>query len=290
MAGRGSIGAAARELGIAQPAATLMLRELEGALGATLVARDRRGARLTAAGQRALARLEIALASVDRAVEAARAGADAPSLRLGTIQAAGVDVLPDAIARLERAGFQNGLRLTEGRAHDLVAALVEGRLDCVVGWIDESLAAHLPMDSLALEPLLEGRMQVFASKGDPLARSRAASMADLARRGWIVPPPGSRTHAAFARLFVANGLAPPTIAVECASLHTTFHVVAATRMLAVAPDSAVRVYARRGMVAALRGPGLELPRERVSVITRRDSDSLETVRRLRQALLASRAG
>ena len=280
----GSLGAAARALGVSQPAATLLLRELETAFAAQLVERDPRGGRLTGAGRHALERLAIALASVDRAIEAARSAPVEPLLRVGCAQVAGVSVLPTVLARLERAGTPGRLELREGRTRDLLASLGEGTIDCVIGWMDESLADALPAGPLNVEAIGAGRMQVVAAARHPLARSRSVTVSELSRWRWIVPPRESRTHAAFLRLFLANGLPAPAVAVECSALHTTLHLVSATRLLAVAPDAAVAHYAKRGMVAALRGAALDLGPNRMSVVTRRDSDALPTVARLREAL------
>jgi len=288
----GSLGSAARGLGISQPAATLLLRELETVFGAALVERDARGARLTAAGRHALDRLAIALASVARAIDAAGTAAIEPPLRLGCIQVAGVSELPAALARLDAAGALGRLQLREGRARELVAALCAGELDCVIGWIDESLADGLPLGELDIAPLRYGRMRVVAATAHPLARSRAVSVAELARWRWIVPPPGSRTHAAYVRLFLHDGLPAPPVAVECPALHTMLRIVSATRLLAVAPDAAVAHYAGLGMVVPLKGPRLGLERNEIAVVSRRDSGALPAVRLLRQALLAGpgRAG
>jgi molybdate transport repressor ModE-like protein len=285
----GSLGSAARGLGISQPAATLLLRELETVFDATLVERDARGARLTAAGRHALDRLTIALSSVARAIDAARQAAIEPPLRLGCIQVAGVSELPAALARLDAAGTLGRLQLREGRARELFAALCAGELDCVIGWIDESLTEGLPVGELDVAPLRYGRMRVVAARSHPLARSRAVSVAELARWRWIVPPPGSRTHAAYLRLFLHDGIPAPPVTVECPALHSMLRVVSATQLLAVAPDAAAAHYAQLGMVTPLKGPRLRLDRNQVAVVTRRDSAALPAVRLLRQALLAGRA-
>jgi molybdate transport repressor ModE-like protein len=283
----GSLGSAARELGISQPAVSLLLRELETVFAAKLVERDARGGRLTAAGSFALERLTIALASVERAIDAARTAAIAPLLRVGCVQLAGVNVLPAALAKLEQADLLGRIQIQEGRARDLLAALCEGRIDCVIGWMDESLADALPVEQLDIQPLSYGRMQVVASAGHPLARRRAVTPAELTRCHWIVPRPESRTHAAFLRLFLHNGVPAPQVTVECSALHTMLHLVAATRFLAVAPDAVVSHYASQRMIAALRGPALDLGRNHISVITRRESTALPAVHRFRQALLAT---
>jgi molybdate transport repressor ModE-like protein len=283
----GSLGSAARELGVSQPAATLLLRELEAVFDAGLVERGPRGGRLTAAGALALERLTIALVSVERAMEAARTPASEPVLRVGCIQVVGVEMLPAALARLEGAAAPGRIRIREGRARDLVAALCAGELDCVIGWMDEAVAQGQPVEQLEIAPLRHGRMQVVAAPAHPLARRRRVPVEELSRWRWIVPPPESRTHAAFLRLFLVNGLVAPPVTVECAALHTTLHLVAQSRFLAVAPDAAVRAYARRGMVAALKGPALDLGRDTVSLLTRRDSAALPAIARFRKALLAT---
>ena len=79
-------------------------------------------------------------------------------------------------------------------------------------------------------------------------KTRAGAVAELARWRWIVPPPESRTHAAFQRLFLHHGVPMPIVAVECPALHTMLRMVAATRYLAVAPDTVVRHYARQRLV------------------------------------------
>lgn len=280
----GSLGAAARELRVSQPAVTLLLQEVERAFGAILVTRDRRGARLTVAGLRAHERLAIALASLERAVAAVRESPGEPPLRVGTVQLAGVRALPLAFATLERSGLPDRVELREGRARDLVADLCAGTLDCVIGWMDESLADAASAAPLSIEPLWQGRMQIVAAARHPLARSRSVHMAELERWRWIVPRPQSRTHEAFVRLFLNNGRIPPPVAVECSAVHTAMHIVAATRLLAVAPDDVVERYAKLGSIAVLRGAALDLGRSPVTVITRRDSDGLPALARFRRAL------
>lgn len=281
----GSLGSAARSLGISQPAVTVLLQELEAVFRARLVHRDARGARLTLAGEVARERLAIALAALDRAIEAAGASKPETVLRLGCVQVAGVSVLPAAIGRLEKSAALYRLRIQEGRANELLAALREGELDCVVGWVDESEAGALAAEELLIEPLWRGEMQVVASRRHPLARSGVTSVAELARWRWIVPPPGSRTHAAYLRLFQQEGIPAPPVAVECGALHTMLRIVGATQLLAVAPDAAVRCYEKLHTVLPLKGRHLNLGRNPVSIVSRKDSESIEAVRALRQALV-----
>jgi len=227
------------------------------------------------------------MSAFEQAADAAKTPDALPLLRVGAVQVAGVHAIPHALAALEGSGTLGRIELHEGRARDLLAALREGELDCVIGWMDESLAEALPAGQLTIQPLWYGRMQVVASSKHALAGARSVSIEELARWRWIVPPPGSRTHAAFLQLFLHNGVPVPPVAIECSSLHTMLNIVAATRCLAVAPDTVVGHYARQRVVTALKGSALELGRNQVSLMTRRDSDALQVLLRFREALLAA---
>lgn len=283
----GSLGAAAREMGLSQPAVTLLLRELELLFGTSLVERDVRGGRLTPAGLLALERLQAALASVQRAMEVSQPAAQAPPLRLGCSQVAGIDVLPRALAWLQARSTTIPCSVTEGEAVSLLSDLAAGRLDCVVAWMDESVAAEHPLDLFDIAPLWTGRMQVVAAADHPLVARADVPVDALRAAHWVVPRPGSRTFAAFVRLFVKNGHAAPPVTVECASIHTGMHIVAATRMLTVTPDTVARHYAALGQVAVLRGRATTLGETHASLVCLRENRHLSALERLREALLAT---
>ncbi len=69
---RGSVTAAARDLGVSQPAVTKALRNLEKHVGARLLERSSRAVRPTAQGQTLFEASRTALATIDSAVEGVR--------------------------------------------------------------------------------------------------------------------------------------------------------------------------------------------------------------------------
>lgn len=280
----GSLGAAARGLGISQPAVTLLLRELEDVFGARLVERDARGGRLTAAGRHAHDRLVIAMATVNFAIGAARQPGRAPMLRVGCVQLVGFSTLPEALTRLLAQDALPYMHIEEAEALTLIAALAAGELDCVIGWLDETIASTVDLDMIHVEPLWSGRMQVFASAAHPLARRKQVRMADLAGCPWVVPHRGSRTYAAFQRLFLNNGLAAPRPRVVCTSIHTGMHMVAAGPFVSIGPDQLIAQYRDSHGVQALRGSELDTGRTQLSFFTLKEAAGFEPAARLRQAL------
>ncbi len=243
IAQEGSLGAAARELGISQPAVTLLLRELEQVFEAVLVERDARGARLTPQGRSAVERRW-------RSPWPAWARRWKPPRRRGRSRrcawaACRSWALPRCPARWSRL-LADGLLLlctdSRRRKPGLLQALGAGELDCAVAWLDESIAAAVDLDRFSIESLWSGRMRVFAAASHPLARRRQVSVQQLAEWPWVVPNPGSRTHAAFRRLFLNGGMAPPRPRLVCSSVHSGAHIVANGAFLGIAPDSLVARY------------------------------------------------
>jgi molybdate transport repressor ModE-like protein len=282
----GSLGAAARELNVSQPAVTLLLRDLENVFATALVERDARGARLTPQGRRALERLVIVMAMLGQAVEDARAPATVPDVRIGCVQLAGFTAMPGAFARLLAQDSLPYARVHEGDSRGLLLSLAAGELDCAVAWLDESAAAAVDLDRFHIEPLWSSRMQVYAAASHPLARKRQVSLCELGQWPWVVPDVSSRTYAAFQRLFMNDGLAAPRARLVCSSIHSGAFIVAGGTFLGIAPDTLVSSYRHPLALKALRGDALALPPLRLSFFTLRDTAQFAPIAQLRDALLA----
>ncbi|HVZ44180.1 MAG TPA: LysR family transcriptional regulator [Ramlibacter sp.] len=280
----GSLGAAARELGVTQPAVTNLLKEIEEVFEATLVERDVRGGRLTDAGVAALERLTIAMASIDIAMNVAKAKSQTRLLRLGCIQVAGIGVLPAAIAHMEARGSLGQIKLVEGTARSLLSALLEGEIDAFIGWVEDSLLAAVDVRRLMVEPLSYGVMQVVGSFEHPLVNRMDVTVDDLKACSWILPRLHSHTRAAFQHLFLDNGSQPPEPTIESWSLHNTLLIVAASRLLAVAPNDAVEFYSQLGLVKQIDVAPLLLDRTRVSLVALNESRKLPAIEALIEAI------
>lgn len=74
-----------------------------------------------------------------------------------------------AAYRLDRLRLRH-LRLLE--VIDREGSLAVGELDCVIDWLDETIASTVSLDLLHVEPLWAGRIQVFAATGHRLARRK----------------------------------------------------------------------------------------------------------------------
>jgi DNA-binding transcriptional LysR family regulator len=242
----GSLRATAERLHVTQPAVTQALQVLERAFGVALVLRGQRGQRgvsLTPAGQAALVRLRVAREEL----LAAHAAAQAPqitTLRVGALPLATFHVLPQALARLRVAMPDVHIELTESTVSGLWQALTDGKVDAIVC----RLPSHSERETLPVGMVHRAvsvgteRLVFVAGQGHALAAKRRPPLALLARQAWVLPPAGAYTRAAFDQIFKRAGLKPPVAAISSFSFHSNLQLAAASDLLTVAPESAVRTY------------------------------------------------
>ena len=102
---RGSFSAAADALSYTQSAISQAIARLEAETGTTLVIRDRRGIRPTAAGATLVTHAEAIFAQVEAAETelAAVLGVRSGRLRVASFPSAGATLMPQAVARFRRA-------------------------------------------------------------------------------------------------------------------------------------------------------------------------------------------
>src|SRR3954451_20630643 len=134
VAARGSFSVAADALSYTQSAVSQAVATLAAETGVTLIERDRRGVRPTAAAAALVAhadgirsRLEAAEAEV-----AAIAGARGGRLRMASFPSAGATLMPLAIATFRAAHPAVDLSLAEGEPEEIVPRLRAGEFDVVL--------------------------------------------------------------------------------------------------------------------------------------------------------------
>ncbi len=127
-------GRAAEACSISQPALSMQIRELEDALGVTLIDRVAKRVKLTHFGEQAIGRVREILRSVDELNDLARASQDrlVGRLRLGVIPTVGPYILPAVIAKLMAANPELDVHVRETVTPRLIEELSEGRIDSAV--------------------------------------------------------------------------------------------------------------------------------------------------------------
>src|SRR5919204_4915609 len=128
---RGSFSAAAQALSYTQSAVSQAIARLEAETGATLVVRDRRGIRPTAAGATLVEHAEAIFAQVEAAETdlAAVLGVPGGRLRVASFPSAGATLIPIAVARFRSRHPEVSLTLAEGEPEEIAPRLRAGEFD-----------------------------------------------------------------------------------------------------------------------------------------------------------------
>ena len=189
VAQHGSFTVAATELGFTQSAVSKRIASLETVTGHQLVTRERRGVRLTAAGEVLLRHGGVALGALDDAERelAGESAARMRPVRLGAFASAAAGIVPGALERLSRERPEIAVTLREGSSTALARALRAGTLDLAL--LSDVSARRPPGDrelGLALEVLSEGPLRIAVSAQHRLAGRRAVRVAELAGERWVI--------------------------------------------------------------------------------------------------------
>ncbi|NDY90307.1 LysR family transcriptional regulator [Ideonella livida] len=283
----GTLGAAATELGMTQPAATKMLQELETALACRLVEREGRGLRLTPAGQTVLGHFEGlrgAMTALARDLEGLRAG-DGGTLDIGSVLAPSPTLLSRAVVAIKREQPRLRVSIHTETSDLLMDQLASGHLDLVIGRLTEG---HRRADH-EVKPLDDEALRVVVGPQHPWADGRAVGLLELMSQPWVLQPRGSPMREVLEQAFRHAGVDVPQDLVETASILTTSFLLAQAPMVAVLPAALADYYASRGQLCVLP---IDLPGrlDAYSSIIRRDRPVNPAARRFLELLHALAPG
>ena len=244
-----SVVRAAEAANMTQPAASKLLAEMEDMLGVQLFERHARGVEPTWYGQVLIRRARSALSEIGRAhdeISALRAGRMGQA-SIGTVVNPGTTLVPQAIAAVKRDFPEILIRVEMDYSRPLVAKLLDGQLDIVIGRIMGPEGAG----ELDFEPLADEPHSVIVRAGHPLAQRSKVTHADLVDYGWIMPPAASVLRTRLDSVFLEHGLSPPQSIVETSALPVIIHLLRHSDMLAALPAESVAPYLQTGQMLAL---------------------------------------
>jgi len=251
----GQIGAAAERLGIAQPAASRLLSEVEDILGLPVRARAGRGVVLTEAGRTLAdraARVMLELAEAGREVAEIAAGG-VGKVRIGAVTAPALDVLLPALrtARLSHPRIES--EVVVAASDILCAQLAAGRLDFVIGRVPVGVdAAAFDGVEIAPEPVA-----LVVRKGHHLADHPPRDAMALMAYDWVMPGEESPlTQTVLARL-AALGLPRPSQRLSTASFLLTMALLQQSNVVAPLAKAVAQQFAA-GPDAALAQVDIDL--------------------------------
>lgn len=256
LADTGSLGAAARRLGMAQPNASRLLHRLEADLRLRLVDRSPRGSRLTPAGQLVAEWADPILGSLDRLVAGAASLREdvASHLNVGASLTVGEYLAPRWLTTFRESQPHVQVRLQVMNSADVVEAVADAELD--LGFIESpDFPAHLHNVVVAQDELV-----LIVSPAHPwAARCDPVTIEELAATPLVVREPGSGTRRTVEELLIGHEVASPLM--ELSNTGSIVHSVAGGLGPAVVSTFAVEVARRANLVVVVPLEGTSLPRQ-----------------------------
>jgi DNA-binding transcriptional LysR family regulator len=245
---------AAERVHVSQSGVSAQIRQLERDLGATLIDRSSRTARLTDAGAAALPHARSALA----AVAALRQAVDdldtlvRGKLAVGMVTACTVTGLFEALAEFHRAHPAIAVTVTEDNSSCLTERVRSGTADLALIGASGSLPSDLDTLTIASE-----RLTAAVAPGHPLLAGRPrVNLADLAEYPIVCLPAGTGIRTVLDQACAARGL-KLDIAVEASAPGAVADLAA--RGLGVAVLSTSMAAAQAPRLAALPVDDIDIP-------------------------------
>jgi DNA-binding transcriptional LysR family regulator len=248
----GSLGRAAAEHGISQPAASTRIRQLEGQLGLALIERSPRGSRLTPAG--ALTAVDAA-AALDAGVTALRREHES-RLRIVASMTVAEYLLPSWLTALRALDPGAAVALSAVNSADVAEAVLTGVAE--VGFVE---GPDLP-GGLRAARVGRDELTVVVAPAHPWARRRRGiEAAELAATPLVAREAGSGTRRVFEQALARDGLDPVPPQAELSSTTAIKSAVAAGAGPAVLSSLAVAPELASGALRAVPVLGLDLHRD-----------------------------
>ncbi len=244
----GSMGKAAKHLGISQPGVSKSIVELEDALGVRLLDRSRRGIvptlyglALQRQGDAVFNELRQAVQHIDFLVDPTKG-----EIRIGTTDPIAISLASPIINALSRENPKMFFHVVSGDTLTLYSDVADRRVDFAVC----RMIGTLP-NELAAEVLFHDAFAVMASAENPLSRRRKLTWADLANEPWTLYPLDSFFGSVVSEAFRVNGLEPPRVSVTSMSFNVQRELLATGRFLTVLPGFMLKLPNRGLLLKAL---------------------------------------
>lgn len=258
----GSLGRAAAEHGISQPAASARMRQLEGRLGLALIDRSPRGSTLTQVGALVADWAQAvadAAATLDAGVAALRLERDS-RLRVAASMTVAEYLLPAWLIALRAAGSGAAVALSAVNSAEVAKAVLTGAAD--IGFVE---GLGLP-DGLRAGPVGQDTLTVVVAPSHPWARRHGVPPDELAATPLVSRESGSGTRGFFEQALRAQaGLERVPPLAELSSTTAIKAAVAAGAGPAVLSSLAVAAELSAGTLRAVTITGLNLDRTLLAV-------------------------
>jgi DNA-binding transcriptional LysR family regulator len=274
---RGSLSAAAAELGVSQPAVSKRIQSLEQELGERLLVRGPREVRLTAAGRLLEEAARAIVAEEERLRQRLRAlqpGDLRGEFALGASTIPGEHLAPALLADLTRRHPSLQIHLRVGDTAQVVEWVAAGQV--ALGLVGARMGGWR---DLAWEPFVRDEIVLAVPAHHPLAMREAVRLEDLADLPLIQRERGSGTRQMVDEVLAEHGLAlpPSPPGLVLGSTQAVLQAVAQGLGVGFVSVRALRALGGEGAPKGVRLEGVRLERQ-LWVVYRQDQGEDPLVR------------
>jgi DNA-binding transcriptional LysR family regulator len=260
----GTMGKAAAQLSVSQPAISKAIGEMERTLGVPLLDRSPQGVKPTIYASALLDHGVIAFDELQQAIRQIECLADPTigDVRIGCSVVLAEGFVATVINRFSQRYPRVTFQLSAEESGLIYRALEERKVDLAILLIFEPVAkAHLTTEILYDEPHV-----IAAGAKNPWSRRRGIRLADLINEPWALPPLDSLTGAIVREVFRAAGLAVPNATIVTSSAPARYTLVAGGRFLTILPASVLAFASKKPAPKAL-AVELATARRPIGIIT-----------------------
>jgi DNA-binding transcriptional LysR family regulator len=243
---------AARQLSLTQSAVSMLVQQMEEAMGLKLFDRARNAITLTEAGQQLL---PLARRMLDDLRQMEEGASDLRTLKSGVLRVVAPQLMActwvaTALARFEQAHPSVGVRLVDGTADDIVGTVRRGDAELGIG------PERVTGEDITRSFLMRVPMRLVCAAGHPLAQRQNVSWRDLREERWVVYS-GDFSRYVAQRLHEHDVSLSMQTATEVSYLTTALALVGTGLGVAMVPDYARTFEQNFGVrFLALRAPAL----------------------------------
>jgi DNA-binding transcriptional LysR family regulator len=245
----GSLTAAARALGVSQPALSKSIKAFEADIGVQLVERGRFGVRATRYGEAVIARSSVIEAEIRGVAEEIAALRQAGSIRvtIGCGPSEATRLLPETLAGLSRRHPEIRVTVLYGLNETLMPMVKKGEIEFALSSVPRTASDP----DLTHTVLHSDSAAVIARPDHPLAGRRQLLPADLLGQRWVLARRRELERRALDDLFLDAGFKPVEAEIETTSAVLLKTVVMQGDYLSFLPRELIHWEEQAGLLTVL---------------------------------------
>lgn len=226
----GSIGSAAKQLKLTQPAVSKIISDVEAYFGAELMIRKNTGVTLTSTGQVLLAYAESITREMKNMVSEINSlsAGGVVDVSFGFPSLIGFTFLPEMMKTFKELFPTAQVSMFEAQLSSFLPALRDGRLDFAIGTLDDDMQ----LQDLHVEPMFESEFVVVANQSRTCRG--AITLASLKNEQWVLPHTEMGYYKQLLAILEKHHINPDHI-VKTDSVVTIYNLVLNANFLTVIP-------------------------------------------------------